>query len=195
MKHLPDPTAAERQIDNSLAAIYRKRGYEPESIEHNTPLSALIAAEAGDELLCADSSELTVIEVKREAWRAQLAWVFEKGADPRVAMRRLYALAHEVGPQLLRELTHEEIALLLGDGAGRATSSARSQAIFGGLKSALGIGTEFGTGHKSAGAREKMRASAMGNANRKGGKRTKKAEVIAMPVAAGRRKNSSVEAA
>lgn len=184
----PMPDAADRQITNTLAALARKRGYEPTGIEANTPLSALLAAEEEDDLLCADHSELTVMEVKREAWRALLAWVYEKGADPRVAMRRLYALAHEVGPQLLRELTHEEIALLLGDGAGRATSSARSQAIFGGLKSALGIVTEFGTGHKSAGAREKMRASAMGNTNRKG-------RIIALPPPTGQRRKRSTEAA
>lgn len=168
MKSTPSPDAADRQIDSTLAALARKHGYEPGDVEHATPLSALLAAEAGDDLLCADSSDLTVMEVKVMAWRAQLAWVFEKGCDPRIAMRRLFAMAHEIGPQHLKELTHEEIALLLGDGAGRATSSARSQAIFGGLKSALGIVTEFGTGHKSRGARDKMSESAKGNRNRAG---------------------------
>jgi hypothetical protein len=158
--------AAEEQIDRTVAAVHRKHSFE--AVEHGTPLAELLRAEEGDDLLCAGQSELTVIEVKREARLAQLAWIFEKGVDPKVAMRRLYTLAHEVGPQLLRELSHEAMALLLGDGAGRATSSARSQAIFGGLKSALGIGTEFGGNHKTAGARARMSASAMGNKNRRG---------------------------
>lgn len=192
-KPAPLPDAADRQIDNTLAALARKHGYEAGGVEHSTPLSALLAAEDGDELLCADSSDLTVMEVKVAAWRAQLAWVFEKGADPRIAMRRLFAMAHEIGPQHLRDLTHEEIALLLGDGAGRATSSARSQAIFGGLKSALGIVTEFGTGHKSRGSRDRMSASGMGNKNRAGG--AARAQIEQMPPQPFRRSTSNTQAA
>lgn len=167
MKPHPAPgLSPDHQIDATMAAVMRKHGWE--SVERNTPLSELLAKEAGDDLLCVGESEITVWDAKREAMRAQLAWIFEKGPDPRVALRRLYALAHEVGPQLLRDLAHEEMALLLGDGAGRATSSARSQAIFGGIKSAIGMSTEFGGNHKGATARARMRASAIGNTNRRG---------------------------
>lgn len=173
------PSNPDQQIDATLGAVMRKNGWE--AVEHTTPLSELLAKESDGDLLCSGRSEVTVWEAKRDAMASQLAWIFEKGPDPRVAMRRLYALAHEVGPQYIRKLTHEEMALLLGDGAGRATSSARSQAIFGGIKSALGIGTEFGGNHKSATSRERMRSSAMGNTNRRGKGRLR---VVASPAPA-----------
>lgn len=161
----PNP---DQQIDATLAALARKHGAA--FSETANPLAVLVAKDEESDLLCRGESEVTVWEAKAEAMRSLLDWVFEKGADPRIALRRLYALAHEVGPQLLRDLTHEEIALLLGDGAGRATSSARTQAIFGGLKSALGMTTDFGGMHKTVGARERMSQAQRGNRNRTGGK-------------------------
>ena len=156
----------DQQIESTLAAVYRKHGFQ--SVETSTPLTSLLEKDAESDAACADAAEITVWEAKSEGMRLMLGWIFEKGVDPRVALRRLYALAAEVGPQHLKELTHEERALLLGDGAGRATSQARSKAIFGGLKSALGITTHFGGVHKTPAACARMSAAQKGNSNRRG---------------------------
>lgn len=167
-----------------MAAL--NRNYGTGAIEFATPLSELCAAEAG---VCIDEETLakllqemglaadatldgvrTVQEVKTDAVRAMLAFIFSKGPDPRIAIRRLYAVAQEIGPQFIKDMPQEVVALLLGDDAGRATVSARSNAIFHGLKSVRGFKTEIGGNHKTAGAREKMRQAQLGNQNRKGGK-------------------------
>lgn len=153
-----------QRIETTLAAVYRASGYEP--VERATPLSELLAAEAG---YCLDENgaERPIAEVRAETFRWWMLWLFEKGFDPRVVVQRVFALAKELTPWVIADMPEEAMALLLFDG-GRATVNARGKAIVGGLKHALGVRTEIGTHHKSAAARERMRKAQIGNRNRAG---------------------------
>lgn len=151
-----------RRIESALAAVYRASGYE--AVERSTPLSELLAAEAGH---CVDGEghERSVAEVRAETFRWCMLWIFERGFDPRVVVQRVYALAKELSPSAIADMPEEAMALLLFDG-GRATVNARGKAIVGGLKHALGVSTELGGHHKTRGVVEKMRVAQRGNRNR-----------------------------
>lgn len=152
----------ERRINGVLRKAFRKevaRGREP--VYHQTPLADLIAAEEGDE----DERQKLLGQV--------LDYLYSDGPHPGSVLRRVYGLAKSIRPNLIMNMSLNEVGILFGEG--RASQSARIKRIFNGyLKKATGHDVTL-PWQKSAEACEAYSEAAMGNANRRHGNAKKPA--------------------
>lgn len=148
-------------VREMLAQVYRREGRNQEGVDNHTPLDALLEKEeqdsAGEEML-----------IGQEKLRRMMGWIFEAGPDPAAAMQRLYALARCCFPELILNMTGEEVAVIFGQG--RAAESARIGLLNAKLKAA-GFRNHLFRFQKSAGSRPKYAAAQRGNQNRRNGKR------------------------
>lgn len=93
-----------------------------------------------------------------------IQWLFADGPHPLRVVKRLFCYVKYKRPDLLLDMGFRTLGDILGDGGGAnsgATLHAQCVALFGEVP---------GGARKTNGAREKMKASAMGNNNRRGGK-------------------------
>jgi hypothetical protein len=90
-----------------------------------TPLEALLEAEGGG-----DQEEHYRLQAERlDIFRALLEFIFQAGPEPLQVLRSIFALAKAVRPELLGDMSLEDISIICADG-GRATVSARIQRIY-----------------------------------------------------------------
>jgi len=154
------PQKAEQEhldaVREVLARAYRRNGGEPSAVDNHTPLDALLQQEDGvpDDFYAAGVDML----------RRFLGWVFEQGPHPASVTQRIYSVTNAVCPELLLNMSGEEIAALFGQG--RAAESARTIMLNKKLKSVGFKHTTF-RHQKSETARKRMALSALGNRNRR----------------------------
>jgi len=150
----------ETVIDATLKRVYsREAAHGREPVYHRTPLAELISREEGE------SSE--EFAIRCEGADRQLEYFFADGPDPRHVIRRVYAWVKARRADLILNMTHHEIGLLLGES--RAAGSYRVKKIVNRrLKAAGFLGTQL-PGQKSSSACEKYAAAAEGNHNRRRG--------------------------
>jgi hypothetical protein len=147
-------------ISETLRRVYaREVAHNREPVYHRTPLDELVRKEEGE-----DDEEF---RIRCEGADRQLEYFFEDGPDPAAVVRRVFAWAKARRADLLLNMTHHEIGLLLGET--RAAGSYRVKRIVNSRLRAAGFhGTQL-PGQKSQTACEKYASSAEGNSNRRKG--------------------------
>ena len=128
----------------------------------HTPLDDLIEKEEG--------VNPTNEEVRQEAFHKLLNYFFADGAHPLDVVRRVYATVKALRPDLIGDMSLEDLAVLSGDG-GRATTSARIRRIYNKLIEDHDGGKVSAWFQKSESTVEKYRQAQQGNSNRKSGAR------------------------
>jgi hypothetical protein len=88
-----------------------------------TPLEALLASEDGEE----EEDEIAAARI--EAFCRMLDYFFQNGPDPLQVLRNIFAVAKAVRPQVLGDMSMEDISIICAD-AGRGTVSARIKRIY-----------------------------------------------------------------
>ena len=151
----------QRRID---AVIYKNSdaiaGGAQAHVGH-TPLDDLMAKEEGDE-----AAEM-VSAVRQETLSRMLDYMFADGCEPINVVRRVFALVKALRPDLIGDMSQEDIAVLCGDG-GRATVSARIKRVYNFLLDENGgaRGKSRVWHQKSAAAVEAYARAQQGNDNR-----------------------------
>lgn len=122
---MSDEHWAEQRVARARASALARapRGHVYEGVEEETPLTALLAAEAE----AAGGTDLW--EVRAEALQALLGWLWGDGNHPARVVRRAYAMAKKMAPDLVEGMNQTELALMLGET--RAAYSARMIRLFG----------------------------------------------------------------
>lgn len=136
--------------------VYRADGYT--TVEHRNPLSELLAKE--------DGPVMEEAEIRTEAFRALMDFLFADGPHPGVVVRRVYALAKAICPARLAYMSLADLGLMLGET--RAAQSWRVKKIFSYKLQAAGAKATHAAFQKRAGAVAKYAAAQKGNTNRKG---------------------------
>lgn len=95
------------------------------SMDQETPLEALMRAEES-------AGEGEEWAIRTEAWHTLLEFFFSEGPEPLAVIRQIYGIVKALKPELIGDMSCEDIALLCGDG-GRATVSARIKRIYNNL--------------------------------------------------------------
>jgi hypothetical protein len=139
----------------------------------HTPLDALIekedAEDDGSDHAKADARAVEAL-IRRDAFSGLMGYFFAEGPEPLALIRRVYAVAKATRPDLLGDMSLQDLALLCGDG-GRATVSARIERIYNKFIEERGGGKVKAAFQKSETACSKYREVQRGNDNRKRGKR------------------------
>lgn len=149
----------QQDLNAMLAKVHRRsRG---DGMELATPFDELAAQEDG---VASDEGA-----IRSEVIRKWLGWIFAKGPDPAEAMKRLYTFAQSFAPDMILNLTCEEIATIFAQG--RAAQSARVKLLITRPLEAAGCHNPHMRFQKSASAVEKYRAVQRGNTNRRKGAR------------------------
>lgn len=107
---------------------------------------------------------------RQEVFRALLGYFFADGVHPLDVVRRVYAVAKAVAPDLIGDMSLEDLAVLCGDG-GRATVSARIKRVYNRYieeSGGRGVQAHF---QKSATTVRRYAEAQKGNRNRRKGKR------------------------
>lgn len=162
---MSEPT--EEKITETLRRAYsREQAHGREPVYFRTPLEDLMSREEGE-----DTDEYSI---KREAFDRMLDYFFADGPHPGTVMRRVFAWAKALRSELLLNMSLDEIGKMFGEG--RAAQSWRiKQLVTRPLKASGAKGSHL-PWQKSPTAVEKYSASAIGNRNRRGGKKLKKYE-------------------
>lgn len=137
----------------------QKAGLVAESVSHQTPLSALLAGEAGD-----DEDEQ---RRRSEVLVAFIDFVLQDGAHPGDAMKNFYAVVHALRPQALHNWTCEDFGQLFGQT--KAAHSWRVKKLFGPFMEARGARPIRARFQKAASASASYAAAQKGNRNRRHG--------------------------
>ncbi len=88
-----------------------------------TPLEALLASEDGED------EEDSMAAARVETFIKLLEFFFQNGPDPLQVLRNVLAVAKAVRPQVLGDMSMEDISIICAD-AGRGTVSARIKRIY-----------------------------------------------------------------
>ncbi|MDF3058529.1 MAG: hypothetical protein K0R17_2744 [Rariglobus sp.] len=133
-----------------LRGLYRgKKG----DVTNYTPLSALLAAEDGE-----DDEEL--MRARMEVFNRFIDFCVQDGAHPGAVMRNFYAIVHALRPEALRDLTCEEYGKLFGET--KQAHSWRVKQIFSGYMRKQGAGGFKARFQKSETAVESYRRVRLG---------------------------------
>ena len=150
------------ELRDLMARRYRRASFDTSGLDHSgdSPLDSLIRKEEGepDDHYCAGVAMLEDF----------LGWVFQNGPHPRGVMQRVYAVVRALRPDLLLTMSGAEIAVIFGET--RAAESARLMLLDKKMKAAGFKHTPF-TSRKSETARQRMALAALGNQNRRKGKK------------------------
>jgi len=159
-----------RHIDDVLAKNGLLEGQTSATMEsQRTPFEAL--AEKEDAEYGLDDPEER-FALRLEGFRACIFHLTEDGVHPLSLLKRVYATLKAVRPDLLNDMSMEDIAVLCGD-KGRATVSARVQVIYSRKIQKMRANSKASC-QKSAAGRAAMAEAAKGNSNRaKGARRAK----------------------
>lgn len=153
----------DQRINSALARVASKRGYTQESVTTRTPLDELIEAEEQSELAGDRGNVL----------RRVLLFFYADGMHPGAVLRRVYALAKAIDPELIGDMTCDDLALMFGET--KAAQSWRIQRIFSGYQRAAGVNGFKASFQKSESARAAYSRAQRGNNNRSAGKQERKA--------------------
>lgn len=156
----PEAVVQVDRVNAMMAHLYRSDSGAADAVEFATPLDALLAKE-GEQT--EDDYAAGVAMLVRF-----LDFVFARGAHPKHAVSRLYAVVRALKPSLIKNMTGEQVATIFNQT--RAAESARL-AMLAGMEAKVGFRHPTFRVQKSATAKAKMRRAQMGNQNRKGGKR------------------------
>lgn len=159
-----EPALPAEIVRELMARVYRRSGHELSGLDHtiSTPLDDLIRQEEGQP----EDHYCSGIEMLGRF----LDWVFQKGPNPPEVMKRVYAVAHALRPDLLLNMSGSEIAAIFQET--RAAESARMMLLNKKMKAAGFKHTSF-VARKSETARRRMALSALGNQNRRKGRKKK----------------------
>lgn len=135
------------------------------ALHGESPLESLMRMEEGD-----PDEEW---KIRDETIQRVLGFFFAVGPDPLEVVRRVFATAKAVSPELLGDMSLEDIALLCGDG-GRATVSARAKRIYNRTLEKAGMKAVKAPYQKSEEAVRTFREAQKGNQNRKNARRRKR---------------------
>lgn len=156
------PALSAEAVRELMARVYRRSGHDLSGLDHttSTPLDDLIRQEEGqpEDHYCAGNEMLGRF----------LEWVFQRGPNPPEVMKRIYAVAHALRPDLLLNMSGAEIAAIFDET--RAAESARMMLLNKKMKAAGFKHTSF-VARKSETARRRMALSALGNQNRRKGRK------------------------
>jgi len=121
----------ERRIDDVL---HKNRDNLHLVVIPRTPLEVLLSSEGGG-----DAEEREIREDERlQTFRGLLEFVFQAGPEPLQVLRHIFAVTKAVRPDLLGDMSLEDISIICADG-GRATVSARIQRIYNGTLAKAGM--------------------------------------------------------
>ena len=99
-----------------------------------TPLEVLMACEGG-----CDEDEAEIREDERlKTFRGLMEFIYQSGPEPLQVLRHVFAICKAVRPELLGDMSLEDISIICADG-GRATVSARIQRIYNGTLEKAGM--------------------------------------------------------
>lgn len=153
--------AHDKRINSALAIAAHKRGYQLESITTDTPLDWLIRAEEGDQ------------DIHDEALTKVLLYFYADGPHPGCVLRRVFAVAKAIRPDLLLNMTDAEIGQMFDET--RAAQSWRRDKIFSNYQKERGVKGFKSPSQKSEGSRDAFSDAQRGNTNRRGKTGRKKA--------------------
>lgn len=143
--------------DAALAAAMRRNPHLVSPQKSLTPFEAMVAQEA-------TGHDEEVALIREEAIGKWLGWLFEGGIKIEEATKRLFVFARGFRPELILNMSGEEIADLFGQT--RAAESHRSRKVIEATLRKAGAKFTDQPYQKSATTRRKCAASAMGNRNR-----------------------------
>jgi hypothetical protein len=132
----------------------------------HTPLDALMAKEEMGTRGSAMTEE-EVYRVRCEAYVWLLDFFFADGPNPLCVIRRVLSLVKAIKPELIGDMSCEDVAVLCDD-TGRATVSARIKRIYTRFLEGHGAKVTKARFQKSDDAVRRYRAAQKGNRNRKG---------------------------
>lgn len=143
--------------DAALAAAMRRNPHLVSPQKSLTPFEVMVAQEA-------TGHDEEVALIREEAIGKWLGWLFEGGIKIEEATKRLFVFARGFRPELILNMSGEEIADLFGQT--RAAESHRSRKVIEATLRKAGAKFTDQPYQKSATTRRKCSASAMGNRNR-----------------------------
>lgn len=147
----------EKRIGETLAQVYWKKGFRQEAVTTRTPLADLLAKEEAAD----------VQEERRETLGVLLRYFFADGPHPGAVVRRLFAVAKAVAPELIVDMTVEELGLMFGET--KAAQSWRIKKIFSNYQRDRGV-----KGFKAAFQKSEHSTAAFSRAQRGNHNRRKK---------------------
>lgn len=153
----------ERRIQETLAMRAARNGYSQEGVTWQTPLSDLIAAEERAEMEGGRGDVL----------RQMLLFFYADGLHPGAVLRRVFAVAKAIKPELIGDMSLEELALMFGET--KAAQSWRIKRIFSDYQRQAGVKGFKASFQKSEAAVAAMSRAQRGNKNRSAGSNFKKA--------------------
>ena len=168
---------AARNMEERIDAILRKNAHHVHLVqEGRMPFEELFrmeddGREAG-ELYEFDAEELRELrwEERKTTFRLMLEYMFAGGPEPLGVLRAVFAIVKAVRPELLGNMSLDDIAVICCDG-GKATVSARIQRIYNGKLEEAGMKVTGASFQKQS---EAYSTSQLGNKNRRKGKRRKR---------------------
>jgi hypothetical protein len=99
-----------------------------------TPLEELLSGEGGWDV---EETEVRADE-RLTTFRGMMEFIFQAGPEPLQVLRHVFAIAKAVRPELLGDMSLEDISIICADG-GRATVSARIQRVYNGTLAKAGM--------------------------------------------------------
>lgn len=147
---------SEEAIEEVLRSVWsREQAHGREPVYMRTPLDELVSMESSD------SGDEHIIRL--EAFRRLLEFFFSDGPHPGYVVRRVFAVTKALRPQLILNMSLEEIGLMLGET--KAAGSWRIKQLVNRPIAAGGHGSQL-PWQKSHSACAKYAARAQGNSNR-----------------------------
>jgi hypothetical protein len=129
-----------------------------------TPLEELLRGEE----MWDDAEERELREEERVAtFRRMLEFIFQSGPEPLRVLRNIFALTKAVRPELLGDMSLDDIAIICADG-GKATVSARIERIYNATLEKAGVTAPRAAFQKRS---SKYSAAQAGNKNRVKGRK------------------------
>ena len=155
----------ERRINETLAQVFHKKGFQQEAITTRTPLADLLAKEAGED----EQDE------RRETLGVLLRYFFADGPHPGAVVRRVFAVGKAVAPELIVDMTVEELGLMFGET--KAAQSWRIEKIFSNYQRERGV-----KGFKAGFQKSEHTSAAFSRAQR--GNHNRRKKLVRKPIAA-----------
>lgn len=166
------------EVQEALDAVIAKNAHRVaggcDAHRVHTPMDALIASEVESGLDTEGVRECDDAMINRqEIFRTLLNYFFADGINPLDVIRRVYAVAKAVAPDLIADMSLEDLAVLCADG-GRATPSARIKRVYNRYIEERGGGVRHAHFQKSPTTVKKYAKAQAGNNNRKKNQRKRR---------------------
>ena len=160
---MSEPT--EEGIQEVLRSAYsREQSHGREPVYQRTPLDEILQKENG-------SGELSVQEYT-PAFLMMMGYFFSEGPHPGTVMRRVFAFAKALCPDLMLNMSLHEVGLMFGET--KAAAGWRIKQLINRPAQASGVHGHTLPWQKSASTVAKYASAARGNTNRRGSKKNPK---------------------